>query len=60
MRHISDGGFKGKFFLYTHLETTTTAHDVCDTVGSYMKVCGVCMDGAPAMLVCRSDFNVWY
>ncbi|KAM5219559.1 zinc finger BED domain-containing protein 5-like [Hipposideros larvatus] len=65
MRYINDGDFKDEFLYCKPLETTTTARDVFDTVGSFLKehkiswekVCGVCTDGAPAMLGCRSGFQ---
>ena len=58
VRYIYEGDFKP-------LETTTTARDVFDTVWSLLQnhdipwgnVCGVCTDGAPAMLGCRSGFH---
>nr|KAF6453013.1 hypothetical protein HJG59_008284 [Molossus molossus] len=60
MRYINDGDFKGEFLLCKSLETTTTARDVFDTVGSFLKehkiswgkVCNVFTDGDPAMLGC--------
>ncbi|XP_040275778.1 protein ZBED8-like [Bufo bufo] len=65
VRYINDGDFKDEFLFCKPLETTTTAHDVFDKVGSFLKehqiswekVCGVCTDGAPAMLGCRSGFQ---
>ncbi|XP_034288737.2 protein FAM200B [Pantherophis guttatus] len=65
VRYINDGKFKDEFLFCKPLETTTTARDVFDTVGSFLKehkiswenVCGVCTDGAPAMLGCRSGFQ---
>ncbi|XP_069616232.1 zinc finger BED domain-containing protein 5-like [Ranitomeya imitator] len=64
-RYINDGDFKDEFLFCKPLETTTTAHDIFDAVGSFLKahniswekVCGVCTDGAPAMLGCRSGFQ---
>ncbi|KAK1336735.1 LOW QUALITY PROTEIN: hypothetical protein QTO34_002770 [Cnephaeus nilssonii] len=64
MRYINDGDFKDEFIFCKPLETTT-AHDVFDTVDSFLKehkiswekVCGVCTDGALAMLGCRSGFQ---
>ena len=58
VRYFYEGDFKP-------LETTTTARDVFDAVWSFLqkhdipwgKVCGVCTDGAPAMLGCRSRFH---
>nr|XP_056706361.1 zinc finger BED domain-containing protein 5-like [Euleptes europaea] len=65
VRYINDGDFKDEFLFCKPLETTTTARDVFDTVGSFLKehkiswekVCGVCTDGAPVMLGCRSGFQ---
>ena len=65
VRYINEGEFKDEFLFCKPLETTTTAHDVFDTVGSFLQnhdipwenVCGVCTDGAPAMLGCRSGFQ---
>ncbi|XP_060616127.2 protein FAM200C-like isoform X1 [Anolis sagrei] len=69
VRYIHDGDFKDEFLFCKALETTTTAREVFDTVDSFLteqnisweKVCGVCTDGAPAMLGCRSGFQrlVW-
>lgn len=58
MRYSNDGDFKDEFLSCKPLEMTTTACDVFDTVGSFLKehkiswekVCGVCTDGAPSML----------
>ncbi|KAM5251205.1 zinc finger BED domain-containing protein 5-like [Hipposideros larvatus] len=65
VRYINDGNFKEDFLFCKPLETTTTARDVFDTVGSFLKenkiswekVCGVCTDDAPAMLGCQSGFQ---
>ena len=65
VRYIYEGNFKDEFLFCKPLETTTTARDVFDTVGSFLQnhyilwgnVCGVCTDGAPAMLGCRSGFQ---
>ncbi|KAL1768625.1 zinc finger protein BED domain-containing protein 5-like [Sigmodon hispidus] len=65
VRYINDGGFKDEFLFCRPLETSSTALDVFDTVGSFLKehkiswdmVCGVCTDGAPAMLGCHSGFQ---
>ncbi|XP_070270292.1 LOW QUALITY PROTEIN: protein FAM200C [Myotis yumanensis] len=65
VRYINDGNFKDEFLFCKPLEMTTTARDVFDTVGSFLKehqiswekVCGACTDGAPAMLGCRSGFQ---
>ena len=63
VRYIYEGDFKEEFLFCKPLETTNTARDVFDTVGSFLQnhdipwVCGVCADGAPAMLACRSGFQ---
>ncbi|KAM4807621.1 zinc finger BED domain-containing protein 5-like [Rhinophrynus dorsalis] len=65
VRYINGGDFKDEFLFCKPLETTTTARDVFETTGSFLekheisweKVCGVCTDGAPAMLGCRSGFQ---
>ncbi|KAM4697851.1 zinc finger BED domain-containing protein 5-like [Rhinophrynus dorsalis] len=65
VRYINGGDFKDEFLFCKPLEMTTTARDVFDTTGSFLekheisweKVCGVCTDGAPAMLGCRSGFQ---
>ncbi|KAK1339624.1 hypothetical protein QTO34_018178 [Cnephaeus nilssonii] len=65
VKYINDGNFRDEFLFCKPLETTTTARDVSDTVGSFLKehkiswekVCGVCTDGAPAMRGCRSGFQ---
>ena len=65
VRYIYEGDFKDEFLLGKPLETTTTARDVFDTLGSFLhnhdipwgNVCGVCTDGAPAMVGCRSAFQ---
>ena len=61
VRYIYEGDFKDEFLFCKPLETTTTARDVFDTVGSFLQnydiPCGVCTDGAPAMLGCRSGFQ---
>ena len=65
MRYIYEGDFKDEFLFCKPLETTTTACDVFNKVGSSLQnqdipwgnVCGVCTDGAAAMLGCRSGFQ---
>ena len=65
VRYTNDGDFKDEFLFSKPLETTTTAQDIFHTVGSFLQdndmswenVCGVCTDGAPAMLGCRSGFQ---
>lgn len=65
VRYVRDCDFKDEFLFCSPLETTTTARDVFEKVGSFFQnhqitwgsVCGVCTDGAPAMLGCRSGFQ---
>uniref|UniRef100_A0A803K116 DUF4371 domain-containing protein n=1 Tax=Xenopus tropicalis TaxID=8364 RepID=A0A803K116_XENTR len=65
VRYINGGDFKDEFLFCKALQTTTTARHVFNTVSSFLKehkiswekVCGVCTDGAPAMLGCRSGFQ---
>ena len=65
VRYIYEGDFKDEFLFCKPLETTTTARDVFDTVGSFLQnhdipwgnVCIVCTDGAPAMQGCSSGFQ---
>ena len=65
VRYIYEGDFKDEFLLCKPLETATTACDVFNKVGSFLQnhhipwgnVCGVCTDGALAMLGCRSGFQ---
>nr|KAF6360079.1 hypothetical protein mMyoMyo1_011037 [Myotis myotis] len=64
LRYINDGDFKDEFLFCKPLGMTT-ARDVFDTVGSFLKehkiswekVWCVCTNGAPAMLGCRSGFQ---
>jgi len=65
VRYIFEGDFKDEFLFCKTLETTTTARDVFNEVGSFLQnhdiswenICGVCTDGAPAMLGCSSGFQ---
>ncbi|XP_051017344.1 protein ZBED8-like [Acomys russatus] len=65
VRYINDGDFKDEFLFCKPLERTTSAREVFDTVGSFLKkhqipwesICGVCTDGAPATLGCQSGFQ---
>ena len=54
-------------FLYCNaLKTTATAQDVMDSISEFFetegmqweKLCGVCTDGAPAMLGSKSGFRM--
>ena len=56
--------FKEEFLLCRELETTTKAQDVFEFINRFFKnkiewknLCGVCTDGAPAMLGSRSGFQ---
>ena len=48
------------------LETSATAQDVMGSISNFFdieglqweKLCGVCTDGAPAMLGCKSSFQM--
>ena len=65
VRYMDEGNFKAEFLLCKPLETITTACDVLNKVGSFLQnhnipwgnVRGVCTDGAPAMLRCRSGLQ---
>jgi hypothetical protein len=56
---------KTSFFFCKPLEMTTTARDIFNKIGSFLEnynlswenICGVCTDGAPSMLGCRSGFQ---
>ncbi|KII66506.1 hypothetical protein RF11_15965 [Thelohanellus kitauei] len=64
-RYIHNGDFKDEFLFCKTLETTTTSRDIFEKVGSFLSIqnisweyiCGVCTDGAPSMLGCRSGFQ---
>ena len=63
-RYIHDGTFKEELLFCSPLETTTKGEDVMKMVTDYFSevglswenVCGVCTDGAPAMLGSKSGF----
>ncbi|XP_007648258.1 zinc finger BED domain-containing protein 5 [Cricetulus griseus] len=65
VRYINDGDFKDEFLFCKPLNTAATARDVFERVGSFLKehklswemVCGICTDGARAMLGCQSGFQ---
>ena len=65
VRYVFLCDIKEKYLLCTQLETTTTAEDVMEKLPSYFKAnriplencCGVCTDGAPAMLGSKSGFQ---
>ena len=57
---------KEKFLYCNVLKTTATAQDVMDSISEFFeadglqwgKLCGVCTDGAPAMLGSKSAFQM--
>lgn len=65
VRYLHEGDIKEEFLFCSPLETTTKGEDIMKQMNSFFeagglewkKVCGVCTDGAPAMLGCRSGFQ---
>lgn len=65
VRYVFLCDIKEEYLLCTQLETTTTAEDVMEKISSFFKAnripwencCGVCTDGAPAMLGSKSGFQ---
>ncbi len=65
VRYVFLCDIKEEYLLCTQLETTTTAEDVMEKLSSFFKAnripwencCGVCTDGAPAMLGSKSGFQ---
>ena len=65
VRYIHNGDFKDEFLFCRPLETTTKSIDVFEKIGSFLKehglkwenVGGICTDGAPSMLGCKSGFQ---
>ncbi|XP_076325135.1 protein FAM200C-like isoform X1 [Tachypleus tridentatus] len=65
VRYINSGDIKDEFLFCSALETTTKADDVMENVSTFFQdedlqwenVCGVCTDGAPAMLGSKSGFQ---
>ena len=57
---------KEEFLFCKPLETSTTATDIFDLIDEFFKehkikwknLCGVCTDGAPAMLGCKARFCI--
>ena len=55
-----------KSFCTARLETSATAQDVMDSTSNFFdieglqweKLCGVCTDGTPEMLGCKSGFQM--
>ena len=65
VRYVHEKKFKEDFLLCRELETTTKAQDVFELINRFFQenniewknLCGVCTDGAPAMLGSRSGFQ---
>ena len=65
IRYVHDNKFKEEFLFCRELETTTRAQDVFELIDNFFQgnklewkdLCGVCSDGAPAMLGSRSGFQ---
>ena len=65
VRYIHSGDIKEEFLFCSELDTTTTSADIMGKMKTFFKahglqwenVCGVCTDGAPAMLGSRSGFT---
>ena len=65
VRYIHEYDIKTKFLFCTSLETTTKSKDVMEKIFTFFdteglqwnELCGICTDGAPAMLGSRSGFQ---
>ena len=65
VRYIHSGKLKEEFLFRTALKSTTKASDILTTMStffennnlSWVNLCGVCTDGAPAMIGSRSGFQ---
>ncbi|XP_068240097.1 zinc finger BED domain-containing protein 5-like [Palaemon carinicauda] len=65
VRYINSGDIKDEFLFCSALETTTKADDIMEKVSTFFQeedlqwenVCGVCTDGAAAMLGSKSGFQ---
>ena len=65
VRYIHSGNIKEEFLFCSELDTTTTSADIMGKMKTFFEahglqwedVCGVCTDGAPAMLGSRSGFT---
>ena len=65
VRYIKNKKMKEEFLFCKPLQTTTTATDIFDLINNFFeehsiewkRLCGVCTDGAPAMLGCKSGFQ---
>ncbi|XP_076344197.1 protein FAM200C-like isoform X1 [Tachypleus tridentatus] len=66
VRYINSGDIKDEFLFCSAHETTTKADDVMEKVSTFFQdkdlqwenMCGVCTDGAPAMLGSKSGFQL--
>ena len=66
VRYIHMEDVKEEFLYCKALETSATAQDVMDSISNFFdieglqweKLCGVCTDGAPTMLGCKSGFQM--
>ena len=66
VRCIHKEDVKEEFLYCNSLETTATAQDVMNNISKFYqrqglqweKLCGVCTDGALAMLECKSGFQM--
>ena len=65
VRYVYEKEFKEEFLLCRELETTTKVQDVFVLIDNFFQengiewknLCGICTDGAPAMLGSRSGFQ---
>ena len=65
VRYVNNSDFKDEFLFCKPLETTTKSIDIFEKMGLFLKehglkwenVGGICTDGAPSMLGCRSGFQ---
>lgn len=65
VRYYKNDKIKEDFLFCKPLQTTTTAADIFELIDDFFKkhsiewekLCGVCTDGAPAMLGCKSGFH---
>ena len=65
VRYIHKYDIKNEFLFCTSLKTTTKSEDVMEKISTFFdteglewnKLCGICTNGAPAMLGSRSGFQ---
>ena len=65
VRYIHSGDIKEEFLFFSELDTTTTSADIMGKMKTSVEVhglqwedvCGVCTDGASAMVGSRSGFT---